>query len=204
MAEKLPEEMAQFIAENQYMKSAVEMAELFNEHFGTDYMTAAKIKTFRHNHHLNSGRTGRFEKGHIPVNRGTKGLKYPGSEKGWFKKGNVPVNHRPVGSERISVDGYIEIKVAEPNKWKLKHRVVYEEKYGKIPDGHVLIFLDRNPLNCTLDNLILAPRSVLSVVNKTGNLTQYPAINESSILVEMVKDKVRKRRKSNNETEREV
>lgn len=204
MAEKLPEEMAKFIIENQYHRSAKEMARLFNEHFNTDAMTAKKIKTFRHNHHLSSGLTGRFEKGHSPVNKGVKGLKYSGSEKGWFKKGNIPVNHRPVGSERISVDGYIEIKVAEPNKWKLKQRVVYEEKYGKIPDGHVLIFLDRNPLNCTLENLILAPRSVLGVVNKTGNLTQYPAINESRILVEMVKDKVRKRRESNNETEREV
>ena len=200
MAEKLPEEMAQFIAENQYMKSAAEMAELFNEHFGTDYMTAAKIKTFRHNHHLNSGRTGRFEKGHIPVNRGTKGLKYPGSEKGWFKKGNVPVNHRPVGSERISVDGYIEIKVAEPNKWRLKQRVVYEEKYGKIPKGHVLIFLDRNPLNCSLDNLMLIPRSVLSRVNLSGILTEHQVINKSLLLVETLKDTARKR-KNNDRTD---
>ena len=44
-----------------------------------------------------------------------------------FAKGNVPPNHRPVGSERISKDGYIEVKVAEPNKWRLKQRVVYEE-----------------------------------------------------------------------------
>ena len=200
MAEKLPEEMAQFIAENQYMKSAAEMAELFNEHFGTDYMTAVKIKTFRHNHHLNSGRTGRFEKGHIPVNRGTKGLKYPGSEKGWFKKGNVPVNHRPVGSERISVDGYIEIKVAEPNKWRLKQRVVYEEKYGMIPKGHVLIFLDRNPLNCSLDNLMLIPRSVLSRVNSNGILTEHQVINKSLLLVETLKDTARKR-KNNDRTD---
>ena len=28
-----------------------------------------------------------------------------------FKKGNVPANHRPIGSERITVDGFVEIKV---------------------------------------------------------------------------------------------
>ena len=30
-----------------------------------------------------------------------------------FKKGNVPKCHRPVGSERVNVDGYVEVKVAD-------------------------------------------------------------------------------------------
>ncbi len=37
-----------------------------------------------------------------------------------FAKGNVPPNHRPVGSERISKDGYIEVKVAEPKQVEIK------------------------------------------------------------------------------------
>ena len=45
-----------------------------------------------------------------------------------LKKGNRPHNYRPVGSERITVDGFIEIKVADPNKWDLKSRVIYQEK----------------------------------------------------------------------------
>ena len=56
-----------------------------------------------------------------------------------FAKGNVPPNHRPVGSERISIDGYIEVKVAEPDKWRLKQRVVYEEAKGESPEGCPLV-----------------------------------------------------------------
>ena len=36
------------------------------------------------------------------------------------------------------------VKVAEPNKWDLKSRVVYREHYGKIPDGYTIIYLDGN------------------------------------------------------------
>ena len=61
-----------------------------------------------------------------------------------FKKGNRPHNYRPVGSERITVDGFVEIKVADPNKWDLKSRVIYQEKYGKIPKGYKIIYLDGN------------------------------------------------------------
>ena len=70
-----------------------------------------------------------------------------------FKKGNKPHNHRPVGSERITIDGYVKIKVAEPNKWELKARVIYENKYGKIPVEHKLIYLDGNKQNLELSNL---------------------------------------------------
>ena len=62
-----------------------------------------------------------------------------------FKKGNKPLNHREVGSERINVDGYVEIKVAEPATWKLKQRVVYEEYHKvKLTSNDTIIFLDSN------------------------------------------------------------
>ncbi len=49
-----------------------------------------------------------------------KGIVFKGSEKGWFEKGHISKNHKPIGSERINVAGYIEIKTAEPNKWELR------------------------------------------------------------------------------------
>jgi hypothetical protein len=103
----------------------------------------------------------RFKKGHIPE---TKGKKMPSEvyEKirhTMFAKGHVPTNHKPVGSERVSVDGYVEVKVAEPNKWRLKHRLVWEEAHGPIPPGHNIQFRDGNRQNLSLDNLYMISRA---------------------------------------------
>ena len=99
-----------------------------------------------------------------------------------FAKGNVPPNHRPVGSERISKDGYIEVKVAEPNKWRLKQRVVYEETKGKIPEGCPKIFLDGNKRNFDIDNLRCITRSELLYLNCNG-LNNSNEITETGILM---------------------
>lgn len=63
---KYTKEQREFIIANNYMKTAKELANMFNKEFGTN-ITAVNIKTFRHNNHLNSGLTGRFEKGNTRV-----------------------------------------------------------------------------------------------------------------------------------------
>lgn len=45
-----------------------------------------QVAAYIKKHKLKTGRTGRFEKGHTPCNKGKKGQYSPGSEKGWFKK----------------------------------------------------------------------------------------------------------------------
>ena len=99
-------------------KSYRDILGLMNNKFEYQF-SLNQIKSAISRYNLNTGRTGRFEKGRIPANKGTKGL--TGANKTSFKKGNTPLNHKPVGSERVSVDGYTEIKVSEPNKWRLKH-----------------------------------------------------------------------------------
>ncbi|GLQ31641.1 HNH endonuclease signature motif containing protein [Litoribrevibacter albus] len=121
-----------------------------------------------------TGRTGQFVKGEASWNAGTKGVMKPNS--GNFKKGHVPQNHKPVGSERINVEGYVEIKTQEPNVYELKHRVVYQEHFGAIPPGTNVSFLDGDPLNCAPDNLIAISRAESLFINRsklsglTGNL----------------------------------
>lgn len=145
------------------------LADLFNQKFNTN-ITSRTIKSYKANNKLNSGLTSKFRKGQTPHNKGKKMPKevYEKVKHTMFAKGNVPPNHRPVGSERISKDGYIEVKVAEPNKWRLKQRVVYEETKGKIPEGCPIIFLDGNKRNFEIDNLRCITRSELLYLNCNG------------------------------------
>lgn len=175
--------MKQFILDNYKGRYNQELADLFNQKFNTN-ITSRMIKSYKANNKLNSGLTGKFRKGQTPHNKGKKMPKevYEKVKHTMFAKGNVPPNHRPVGSERISKDGYIEVKVAEPNKWRLKQRVVYEEAKGKIPEGCTIIFLDGNKRNFDIDNLRCITRSELLYLNCNG-LNNSNEITETGILM---------------------
>ena len=103
----------------------------------------------------------RFKNGSVPLNKGKKVSPaiYAKMQPTMFKKGQTPVNHRNVGSERVNVDGYIEIKVAEPNRWRLKHRVIWEQVNGAIPKGFNVQFKNHNRQDCRLDNLYLISKA---------------------------------------------
>lgn len=180
---KYTDEMKQFILDNYKGRYNQELADLFNQKFNTN-ITSRMIKSYKANNKLNSGLTGKFRKGQTPHNKGKKMPKevYEKVKHTMFANGNVPPNHRPVGSERISKDGYIEVKVAEPNKWRLKQRVVYEEAKGKIPEGCTIIFLDGNKQNCNIDNLRCITRSELLYLNCNG-LNNSNEITETGILM---------------------
>ena len=103
----------------------------------------------------------RFQKGSVPPNKGKKVSPevYSKIQPTMFKKGSTPVNHRDVGAERVNVYGYIEIKVSEPNRWRLKHRVMWEQVNGTIPRGYNVQFKNHNPLDCRIENLYLISKA---------------------------------------------
>jgi hypothetical protein len=98
--------------------------------------------------------TNAFEKGHEAWNKGMKGIHLsPHSE---FKRGREAENKCPVGTVRIRTYRGVERaweKIAEPNTWELRARVVWREANGPIPRGMVIHHHDRNPLNDELENL---------------------------------------------------
>lgn len=106
-----------------------------------------------------------FPKGHQPMNKGRKQTEYMSEEQlaktkaTRFKKGHIPKNHKPVGYERITRDGYIEVKTAEPNVFELKHRLVWIEHNGEIPPGYNIQFKDGNRQNVSIENLYMISRS---------------------------------------------
>ncbi len=200
MKNKYTKEQREFIIKNNHLKTSQELADMFNKRFGTN-ITKVNIKNFRGNNHLNSGLNGQFKKGNIPHNKGKRQNDYMSIESiektkaTRFKKGNIPANHRDVGSERITKDGYIEIKIKEPNKWQLKHRYIYEKKYGKIPKGYNLIFLDGNRKNIDLSNLKLVSKSEDLIMNKNKLFTTDKNITNTGSLIAKVIDKGNKLKK---------
>lgn len=108
---------------------------------------------------------GFFHKGQEPPNKGRKWSEYM-SKEGMrnsrlttFKKGTIPPNHKPVGSTRISKDGFIEIKIQEPNVWEHYHRLMWEETFGPIPKGYNVAFVTSDKKNVSPWNLMLETRA---------------------------------------------
>ena len=175
------DEMKQFIGDNYYGITTADLTDRLNEHFGTQINWTA-VAGYKKRNNLSNGIDARFKKGHTTHNKGKKmpAEVYEKAKGTMFKKGHCPKNHRPVGSERINVDGYIEIKVAEPNVWKLKHRVVWEKVNGPIPENHALKFLDGNPLNCVVENLKLITRSELLIMSRYHLFSKDVEMNDAA------------------------
>lgn len=132
------------------------------------------LKGFYQRHHLNSGMKGQFEKGMVPVNKGKKVSPevYEKLKRTMFKKGQRPHNALPVGTEILWKDsrkkdghGYWYVKVAEPRVWKAKHHLLWESVNGPIPEGHIVIFLDGDTNNVTIENLRMIKQADSVVVN---------------------------------------
>ena len=102
---------------------------------------------------------GMFLKGHVPFNKGMKQHEFMSEEviqktiATRFKKGQIPVNVKNVGYERITRDGYVEIKTEKG--FVLKHRMLWEKYYGKIPKRHVIRFKNGNKQDVRIENLEL-------------------------------------------------
>lgn len=127
------------------------------------------------------GRKTRFRKGTVPPNKGKKQTEFMSQEAiertkaTRFKKGNIPPNHKPIGHERVTVDGYVEVKVRDGKKQKnfeLKHRLIWEEHNGPIPEGYNIQFKDGNRQNCKIENLYMISRA--DQVATENSIHRYP------------------------------
>jgi len=155
-------------------------------------ITAEQVKSFAGNYGVRNGRDTKFKKGQTSHNKG-KYVRYsPATE---FKKGQMPRNHRPVGSTRINVDGYTEIKVAEPKKWRMLHVVTWEQAYGPVPKGHIIIFGDGNRQNIMLENLIPVTRAQLVRLNQQKLIGASVELTKTGIVVADLLNKIGSKKK---------
>lgn len=148
-------------------------ARQFNERFGRE-VDAKNLHALRKRKGWKTGRTGCFKKGQEPANKGKKcepgkGGNHPNARRTQFSKGErrgVAVKlYKPVGTERLSRDGYLERKINDgmplQSRWRAVHLIEWEAVNGPIPAGHCLKCLDGNKTNTAPDNWEAIPRSLL-------------------------------------------
>lgn len=136
-----------------------------------------------------SGEAYRYSKGNIPANKGLKMPKevYQKCKSTMFKKGCVPHNTKFNGHERLNKNGYIVIRIKK-GKYVLKHRHIWEQINGKIPNGMIVDFKDKNPQNLKLENLELISQQENMVRN---SINRFPEELKNTIhLVNKLKRKI--------------
>jgi hypothetical protein len=191
MPRLLTPEQDQFLKNHVVGKGNVELLELINRTFDLD-LKLSQLRAYKKNHKLSSGLKGHFKKGHVPVNKGTHN---GGWEPTQFKKGHRPHNYDPIGTEKEKADGYVWIKIADPHKWRQKHRIIWEEANGPIPKGHKVLFGDGDNRNFDLDNLILVTDRQMAVLNKKGLRQNNADLTRSSLIIADIYSKLRDRKR---------
>lgn len=104
-----------------------------------------------------------FKKGQPAFNKGKKQSDFMSKEaikrcsKTRFKKGHTPHNTNYNGHERITKDGYVEVRIEKGN-YQLKHLHEWEKINGKLPKKHCLWCKDGNLQNTDPSNWELIHR----------------------------------------------
>jgi hypothetical protein len=187
------DDQKEFIRQNAKGISGKELADRINKEFGIQ-LSVSQVNSFKKNYKIKSGLSGCFQKGQESWN---KGRKYPEGFKnsGQFEKSKRPHNYKPIGTERINGDGYVDVKIADPGKWKGKHKIIWEELNGPIPKDHVVIFADGNKLNLDIENLLLITRRQLMAMNRYHLITDDIELTKTGVIVAKIHEKIAERRR---------
>lgn len=118
----------------------------------------------------------RYQPGHTAWNKGLKWEDHPEACRATqFKPGQRPHTWKPIGTERISKDGYLERKICNDghpkDHYEAVHRIVWMEAHGPIPAGHVVVFRNGDKTDIRLENLELISRAELAERN---HYKRYP------------------------------
>jgi hypothetical protein len=142
----------EFIVRKLYPRTSnAELAEILGRTPRNVGQFARKLGLKKSAAYIERARPGQFDKGQTPMN---KGLRRPGWAPGrmaatQFKQGRPASdarNYVPIGSLRVTKDGYLERKVTDDptvypaRRWVAVHRLVWEAAHGAIPAGHVAVF----------------------------------------------------------------
>jgi hypothetical protein len=146
----------------------------------------------------------RFPKNMPGWNKGKKQSDYMSPEKiektkaTRFKKGSDPHNTVPIGTERVSKDGYIEIKIrhlkngeANNKNFVSKHRMIYEKNFGPIPENCNVEFIDGNKRNFEPSNYILRTKTenfLKNTMSDASIVKRFLGVREPELVQKIIKD----------------
>lgn len=165
------QEQIEFIKRNVDGVRNKELAQLINDEFGLS-ITPTQISQWKTTH----------------------GVKSKTSLYGWRKgktggrdfKNPVEYKHsKPIGAERITKRGITQVKVAR-GKWMDKHRYIWEQANGPVPDTDIIIFMNDDKTDFRLDNLKCISRRELSYMNKQKYQYFDEESKESAILLSKI------------------
>ena len=173
------------IAKGKYISEIVElMSKKFNYSFRKTQIKSAMTK-----HKIKNNMKCKVRKGTKPWNKG-------------IKIGNSHIhNLKSIGDEYVNSEGFIMIKLDNPIRWVHKHRYIYEQAHGEIGKNNVIIFLDGDKTNLSLDNLHCITRKQLMKMNQNNLFYSDPELTKVGIEVAklMLKVNEAKRRENKNE-----
>lgn len=198
--------LRQYVTSHTWKKTTEEFNQRFKCNLSVDAVKAAGDR-----YGIRTGRDGYFPKGTVPPNKGKKmrAEQYARCAATMFKKGQIPANHKPVGTVSIRNNykrnqQYVYEKVAEPNKWRMKHVLEWERHNGPVPKGMIIVFADGNTLNTDISNLVMISQAQNAVMNRwkirgCGKEHMEAAANVASLKIQISK---RKRRGKQNGSKR--
>lgn len=123
--------------------------------------------------------SGRFQPGQASWNKGKQfdsgGRSHATRFQPGHRGGRALERYLPVGSERITKDGYIQRKISDDpvfyKRWRFVHVLVWEAAHGPVPKGHVVSLKNGKPDDTRLENLQIIHRRELMARNTVHN---YP------------------------------
>ena len=69
----------------------------------------------------------------------------------------------------------------ESGKWVRDYVLIWEQANGKVPDGHMIIHLDKDMSNNSIDNLACVPRGYIMTLCQYGWYSKNPEITKAGI-----------------------
>lgn len=166
---KYTAEQDAFLRENAGRMTRKDLTDLFNEKYGACIREQAiEQRCFLRG--WGAMTDGKFKKGDVPWCK-TKGGReeyvkmLAGGNSASFRKGNVPHNVVDIGTIRLW--GH-ELKIKTDDGWKNRLRHMWEQKYGDIPEGYVVISVDGDKYTDDIRKLRLVSNKVLTMLISNG------------------------------------
>lgn len=184
----LPHELAMMRAQYPHMQTKI-IAAMLGRTLSTVYQRAAALGLVKSQEFYASpasgrtcGRQGigtRFVKGQMSWNKGTHynpgGRSVATRFQPGVRRGVAMKLYKPIGTERVSKDGYLERKVNDgmplQRRWRAVHLIEWEAVNGPLSRGYAIRFKDGDKANRSLDNLECISRADLM---RRNSFHRYP------------------------------